>query len=49
MAEIEITQPQIKNIVCPQCKLTWMNKNAEGDFYFCYACSFTLFSKQVEK
>ena len=45
----EITQPEIYNLICPKCRLTWMNKNGEDRFYFCYACSFILFDRQVEE
>jgi hypothetical protein len=48
MENFEITPPQIVNIICPQCGLTWMNRNVEGKFYFCYNCQFVLFDKQVE-
>lgn len=49
MNEIEITHPKIHNLICPRCRLTWMNKNGQDKFYFCYACSFILFDRQVEK
>jgi hypothetical protein len=49
MNDVEITQPQIINIICPRCKLTWMNKSGNERFYFCYACSFILFDKQIQK
>jgi hypothetical protein len=49
MNEIEITQPQIINLKCPQCTLTWMNRNVEGKFYFCYACQYILLDKQIEE
>lgn len=49
MAAPEITYPEIENLICPTCKLTWMCKNGNEKFYFCYACSFILFDKQVEE
>jgi len=41
-------EPKIVNLICPKCRLTWMCKNGSDKFYFCYACSFILFDKQVE-
>lgn len=49
MNDIEIMQPKIHNIICPVCRKTWMNKNGNELFYFCYACSHILFDKQVEE
>jgi hypothetical protein len=49
MNDYEITPPQVVNLICPRCRLTWMNRNAEGKFYFCCACSFILFDRQVEE
>lgn len=46
--DFEVTPPQVENIMCPQCRLTWLNRNAEGRLYFCYCCQFILFDKQVE-
>ena len=48
MSNVEVTQPTIVNFICPRCRLTWMNQNVEGRYYFCYACNFILFDKQVE-
>ncbi|MGH7974950.1 MAG: hypothetical protein ACREBR_05450 [bacterium] len=49
MNEQEVTQPSIVNFMCPKCRLTWMCKNGNERFYFCYACSFILFDRQVEE
>ena len=49
MSNFEVTPPQVVNLICPRCKLTWMNKNGNENFYFCYACSFILFDRQVEE
>jgi hypothetical protein len=49
MPEYEITFPEIVNLICPRCRLTWMNRNVEGRFYFCYACQFILFDKQMKE
>jgi len=49
MNNIEITQPECHNFLCPRCRLTWMNPNKEGKYYFCYACNFILFDRQVEE
>jgi hypothetical protein len=48
MSKIEITLPQVINLICPRCRLTWMNKNGKDRFYFCYHCTFILFDRQVE-
>ena len=49
MKRIKITPPQIENVICPRCTLTWMCKNGGDKFYFCYNCSFILFDRQVKK
>lgn len=42
------TEPKIINIICPQCRKTWMCKYDERT-YFCYACSHILFERQVKE
>jgi hypothetical protein len=37
--------PELENIICPQCSLTRMEKT--DALYYCMACSFTLFERQV--
>lgn len=49
MMKYEVTMPEVYNLICPKCRLTWMCKNGEDRFLFCYACSFILFDKQVEE
>ena len=49
MDNYEVTLPQIINLVCPQCRLTWLNSNIEGHFYFCFACGIILLDRQVKE
>jgi hypothetical protein len=37
--------PELENILCPQCRLLRMEK--KEDIYYCLACNFTLFERQV--
>lgn len=37
--------PELERIMCPQCRLTNMEK--KDTLYYCVACSFTLFERQV--
>lgn len=46
MNEIEITQPEVINVTCPQCSLTWLNL-LDYRTYFCYACGYIIFEKQL--
>lgn len=39
--------PEIENIICPQCNLVRMEKRL--DTYICYACDNVLFEKQVRQ
>lgn len=40
--------PDVYNIICPRCHLSWMNKIINETVYFCYACSFILFESQIK-
>lgn len=42
-----MTQPEVLNLICPQCAKTWLNK---GDgHYFCYACNFVQVDRAVKE
>ena len=40
--------PKIINVICPNCKKAWMNKNSSDIEYFCAACGFTLTEEQAK-
>lgn len=41
--------PEQKNFICRQCKLTRMERNIEGRYFFCFACGYVIFDKQVKE
>jgi uncharacterized Zn finger protein (UPF0148 family) len=44
-----VIEPTIINVICPQCKRTWMNRSEESGEYFCCACAFTMTEEQAKK
>jgi transposase-like protein len=42
-------EPQIINVVCPHCSLTWMSKSEFSTEYFCCHCGFILIEEQARK
>lgn len=49
MIKYEVTMPEIFNIICPRCRLTWLNKIDNEPTYFCYACNYVMFERQIEE
>ena len=49
MKNVIITFPQIVNLICPRCRLTWLCKLKNEPTYFCYACNYIMFEKQIEE
>jgi len=47
MVKYEVTMPEVYNIICPCCRLTWLNKIENEPTYFCYACTYIMFEKQI--
>lgn len=42
-------EPITINVICPQCKLTWMCCPAPNRNYICYQCGFILDEEHAKK